>query len=72
MIVNINKCLIVQLCKKHDIDIPDCNFREVSTRLDPNLSNQTLFSTKFDELKTNVFYHYLKNYLVGLIRARYF
>jgi len=31
----------VIFCMKHDINIPESNTREVSTRLDPNSSNQT-------------------------------
>lgn len=56
----------VILCKKHDIDIPATNSRKVSTRLDSNLSNQTIFNTKFYELKITVFYPLLDKLLSGI------
>jgi hypothetical protein len=56
----------VIFCKKHYIDIPDSNSRKVSTRLDPNSSNQTFFNTKFDELKITVFYSLLDKLLNGI------
>jgi len=56
----------VILCKKHDIAIPDSNYRKVSTRLDSNSSNQAFFNTKFDELKITVFYPLLDKLLSGI------
>jgi hypothetical protein len=38
----------------------------VSTCLDPNLSNQTFFNTKFDELKITVFCSLLDKILCGI------
>jgi len=40
--------------------------RKVSTRLDPNSSNQTFFDTKLDELKITVFYPLLDKLLSGI------
>jgi len=51
---------------KHDINIPENNTRKVSTRLDPDLSNQTVFNTKFYELKITVFYPLLDKLFSGI------
>ena len=57
---------MITISGDHCINIPKSNTRKVSTRLDPNSSNQSFFNTKFDELMITVFYPLLDKLLSGI------